>query len=63
MAKEMERITLNAIELAACLGVSRATAYNLLHAKDFPAFTIGKRRLVTKVAFERWLEEQQCKNI
>ena len=58
-----DKITMSAPELAACLGVSRATAYNLLHAKDFPAFTIGKRRLVTKVAFERWLEEQQCKNI
>lgn len=57
----VERITLSAPELAACLGISRASAYNLLHAEDFPSFTIGKRRLVTKQAFEKWLSEQQCK--
>ncbi len=56
------KVTLSAPEVATCLGVSRATAYNLMQANDFPAFTIGKRRLVTKAAFEKWLEEQQCKD-
>ncbi len=53
--------TLSAPELAECLGISRAGAYNLMQAQDFPSFRIGKRVLVTNAALEKWLEEQQRK--
>ena len=55
------RATLSAPELAECLGISRAGAYNLMQANGFPSFRIGKRVMVTKAAFEKWLEEQQRK--
>lgn len=39
---------LGARELAAALRLSRAGAYNLLNAPDFPTLKIGGRKLVMK---------------
>lgn len=57
----VDRQTYSAPEVAAYLGISRTGAYNLMQAVDFPSFRIGGRIMVTKAAFERWLEEQQRK--
>ena len=54
-----ERKTYSAPEVAAYLGISRTGAYNLMQAKGFPSFRIGTCWRVTKVAFEKWLDEQQ----
>ena len=54
----MEKITYNATELAALLGISRYAAYNLMHRADFPSFRIGKRLLVTHVDTLAWLNKQ-----
>lgn len=54
----MEKITYNATELAALLGISRYAAYNLMHRADFPSFRIGKRLLVTHVDTLSWLSKQ-----
>ena len=51
-------ITLNAHDVAGALGISRSQAYNLLHTKDFPTIHIGKRLLVPKTQFLRWMEER-----
>ena len=40
---------INADTLAKVLGVSRASAYELMREKDFPSFRIGKRILVNPV--------------
>ena len=56
-----DRITMSASELASCLGISRAGAYNLMQATDFPSFRIGGRIMVTRTALEEWLNEQQRK--
>ena len=60
-ARTIETQTLSAVELSAYLGISRSGAYNLMQAAGFPAFRIGDRIMVTRSAFERWLEEQQRK--
>lgn len=52
-------LTLNAKDVAAVLGISRANAYFLFHAEDFPAIRIGKRVMVSKARFIKWLEERQ----
>ena len=39
---------LNANQLAAALGISRAGAYQLLNTRTFPTLRIGKRLLVPK---------------
>ena len=51
-------LTLNANHVATALGISRSQAYNLLHAKSFPTIRVGRRRLVPKTRFIRWMDEQ-----
>jgi len=51
-------LMLNADLLAETLGISRAGAYELLHAKGFPTIRIGKRMMVSKEHFRRWLDEK-----
>ena len=52
-------IMLNADQLAQTLGISRAGAYQLMHAKDFPTIRIGKRMIVPKDKLLNWLEDKQ----
>jgi hypothetical protein len=53
--------TYSAKDLAVYLGISLVGAYNLMESQGFPSFRIGRRILVTCVAFEKWLKEQQDK--
>ena len=39
------------------MGVSRATVYDLARRADFPAIHLGKRIIVPRSAFYKWLEE------
>lgn len=55
-------LTLNAKDVASILGISRANAYFLFHADGFPTVRIGKRMLVCKDKFLKWLDGQQ-KNV
>lgn len=54
-------LTLNAEQVGRYLNISRAGAYTLFHAEGFPCIKIGKRMLVQRDAFLRWLEDQQNK--
>ena len=47
---------LNANQLAAALGISRAGAYQLLNMGTFPTLRIGKRLLVPKDKLIDWIE-------
>lgn len=47
-------------EVCEALRVSRNTAYEIMHASDFPSFTVGNRLLrVRKKDFLAWLAEQK----
>ena len=48
---------LNAESVAKVLGVSPASAYELLHEKEFPALRIGNRIVVPKEKFISWVEQ------
>lgn len=48
---------MNADQVAATPGISRAGAYQLLHMESFPTLRIGKRMLVPKDKFLRWIDE------
>ena len=48
---------LNANQLAAALGISRAGAYQLLNTGTFPTLRIGKRLLVPKDKLIEWIEQ------
>ena len=59
MNNNYERLpdVLNADQLAATLGISRAGAYQLLHSENFPTLRVGKRLLVPKDRFVEWIEQ------
>ena len=48
---------LNANQLAAALGISRAGAYQLHTTGTFPTLRIGKRLLVLKDKLIDWIEQ------
>ena len=48
-------LVLTPAEISGLLGISRNTAYELLHSKDFPAFRIGKQSRVSRERFVAWL--------
>ena len=49
---------LSAKLVAQTLGVGRATAYELMSEKDFPAIRVGSRIVVPKENFRQWVEQQ-----
>ena len=49
-------LTLNVVQVAAVLGISRAGAYELVHSEGFPALKIGSRILVTKDKLREWID-------
>ena len=49
---------LSAKLVAQTLGVGRATAYELMNKKGFPAIRVGSRIVVPKEKFRQWVERQ-----
>ena len=68
MKKKFERVTnpeslsmvLTHLDIAAVLGISRNTAYELVHSKDFPAFRVGKQYRISKTRFLAWLDGESA---
>lgn len=51
-------MSLQAEDISAVLGISRAGAYTLMHRRGFPTLFIGKRMIVPKEKFFQWLDTQ-----
>lgn len=51
-------MALNANQVAAVLGISRAGAYNLMRSEGFPTLFIGKRMVVPKDRLMDWMNTQ-----
>ena len=45
-------------DLCGLLGVSRPTAYELVHREDFPKVKVGRRLLIPRAGLEQWLATQ-----
>lgn len=58
-SQEQVPLILSVNDVADILGLSRAYAYNLFHAKGFPTIHIGKRMMVRKEKFFEWLLAQE----
>ena len=48
---------LNAATVSSVLGVSPASAYELMHEKYFPTLRVGSRMVVPKEKFIEWVEQ------
>ena len=51
-------LTLTAQEVGEVLGISRASAYELVRSRGFPHIRIGTRILVPKDKFIQWIDQQ-----
>lgn len=51
-------VALNANQVAAVLGISRAGAYNLMRSEGFPTLYVGKRMIVPKDRLLAWMDRQ-----
>ena len=45
-------------DLCPLLGIGRSTAYELVNRRDFPTIRVGRKILIPRDAFEKWLEAQ-----
>ena len=52
------RMVMTVEEMGKELGISRATAYELVQRSDFPSFSIGRRVLVSRDGLLKWIEKQ-----
>ncbi len=56
-----ERAIYNVPEIAAMLDIHLIGAYELAKRKDFPSIRIGRRIIVPKEAFHKWLTKEAAK--
>lgn len=54
---DIQKKNISVNELRIYLGVSRATAYELVNTEGFPSFRIGRKVLVNVDALEEWIKE------
>ena len=54
---------LSASDLRQILPLSRAGIYNLINSDGFPVIRVGKRALIPKEGFIRWLEQSTIKAV
>ena len=53
---------LSMMDVASVLGISKAGAYTLAHSRDFPAFRVGRRIVISQEKFLDWLEKQTAES-
>lgn len=51
----VERVLLGVTEVAGMMGIGRDAAYTIMHSSELPVIKVGRRLLVHKEIFERWL--------
>ena len=49
-------LTLTVADVARVLGVSKQNASRLCHSKGFPCIQVGKRLIIPRPAFEKWMQ-------
>jgi len=57
MYEAQKRACMTVSDVATELGVSKPVAYAIANRSDFPAIRFGRRLIVPRDSFGRWLEE------
>lgn len=50
-------------DIAEILGISRGSAYELARRTDFPKIKIGRRIVIPRDAFLKWMEEASFRKV
>ena len=59
----MKKTALSVEEMRKELGLGRNIAYEMVRMSGFPAIRIGKKIIVTRAGLERWLEQNEGKEL
>lgn len=59
----MERLAMTVPDLQQALGIGRDAAYALANRADFPSIRVGKKIIVPREAFQRWLDRQTAEKM
>lgn len=51
-------ITLTVDQVGEVLGISRCTAYELVHSKGFPVIRVGRRIIISRAALFNWMNDK-----
>lgn len=54
----MEKLTLTVSDVQHALGISKNAAYELANSAGFPTIRLGRKILIPREAFLRWLDAQ-----
>lgn len=49
-------LSLTVDDVAGILGISKNNVYALCHSNDFPSVQVGRRWVIPKLAFVKWME-------
>ena len=52
-----EPVVLSPMDVARILGISKNTAYEMVHSKDFPSFKVGKQYRIRLDHFMAWMDK------
>ena len=55
VSNKEDRLTLTVEEMCKLLGISRPIGFELVRAREIPAFRVGKRYLILRKDFDEWL--------
>ena len=55
----MEKLVYSIQEVAELLGISRSYAYELVRKGEIPVLMLGKKRVVPKEKFYRWVNGEE----
>ncbi len=61
MTETQRRACLTALDISEETGFSLPTVRNIMNRADFPAIRYGRRIIVPREAFEKWLAETAAK--
>lgn len=53
----------DAADVSGFLGINLPSAYEVMKSAGFPAFKVGKKIMVAKTAFDRWLDNDAAGKI
>lgn len=52
---EIEKVVYTVAEIQKLLGIGKNQAYDLVNSGVFPVKMVGKKRIISKVGFDNWL--------
>lgn len=58
-----KRFCITVKDVAEAFGISLPTAYNIVNREDFPKIRYGRKIIVPREAFEKWMADLSAKNI